>query len=124
MKGLSKHRYYELLHWCLQYPEWEATIQRIKFLPEVMDSRQRNSKWIAKRKTEDLGTLLAELSANRELVQRVCHNAGSEIYPWLLLAVTRGTSFNELKMVHEIPCEKDMFYDRRRRFFLLLDKEK
>lgn len=124
MKGLSKHRYLELQHWCLQYPEWEKKIREIKFLPDLVPARRENSKWIAKRGTEDLGTLLAELSSNRALVERVCNQASEELYPWLLLAVTRGLSFNELKMVHEIPCERDMFYDRRRRFFLLLDKEK
>lgn len=124
MKGLSKHRYYELLHWCLQYPEWEKRIQELKFLPEVLKTRRENSKWIAKRGTEDLAMVLAELTANRELVRRVCNEASSELYYWLLLAVTRGLSFTELKTVYGIPCEKDMFYDRRRRFFLLLDKEK
>ena len=124
MKGLSKHRYYELLHWCLQYPEWEDRIRKIKFLPEVLKNSTRKSKWIANRSTEDLGSVLADLTANRSLVERVCNEASSELYPWLLMAVTRGTSFNELKMVHGLPCEKDMFYDRRRRFFILLDKEK
>lgn len=124
MKGLSKHRYYELLHWCLQYPEWEKQIREIKFLPEVLSARREKSKWIAKRGTEDLGVILAELEANRALVNRICNEASNELYYWLLLAVTRGLSFNELKTVYGIPCEKDMFYDRRRRFFLLLDKEK
>lgn len=124
MKGLSKHRYYELLHWCLQYPEWEKKIQELRLIPEVEQARRGNSKWIAKRGTEESGILLAEMSRNRETVRRVCREASEELYPWLLTAVTKGASFTELKMSHGLPCEKDMFYDRRRRFFLLLDKEK
>ena len=124
MKGLSKHRYYELLHWCLQYPEWEARIRHLKFFPEVLKREPKTSKWIANRSTEDLGSNLADLTSNRELVERICNEASSELYPWLLRAVTHGTSFTELKSVYGIPCERDMFYDRRRKFFLLLDKEK
>ena len=121
---LSKHRYLELQHWCLQYPEWEDQVKRAKYLPESVRTRAKNSKWIANRQTESLGVNLAELTANMETVKRICREASKEFYPWLFRAITKGSSFNELKMVYEIPCERDMFYDRRRLFFWLLDKEK
>lgn len=121
---LSKHRYYELLHWCLQYPEWKKRLQAMSFTPEAKIDASENSKWIANRRTEDLAAIIAELSTNIDLVDRVCREASEELYPWLHLAVTKGVGFQELKMVKKIPCERDMFYDRRRRFFWLLDKEK
>ena len=124
MKGLSKHRYYELVHWCLQYPEWEQMIRTIKFIPDVNQTQSRKSKWNAKRGTEEAGAILAEASSNMELIKRICRETSKELYSWVLLAVTKGMSFTELKMQYGIPCERDMFYDRRRKFFLLLDKEK
>lgn len=121
---LSKHRYYELLHWCLQYPEWKRKLQAMSFTPESKNSIPVNSKWVTNRRTEDLAAIIAELSTNVELVERICREASEELYPWLLPAVTNGMSFQELKMTKGIPCERDMFYDRRRKFFWLLDKEK
>lgn len=38
----------------------------------------------------------------------------------ILKAVTEGTTFVVLKSLYGIPCERDMFYDRRRKFYFVL----
>lgn len=40
---------------------------------------------------------------------------------YIFKAVTDGVSYVWLNMHTDIPCGKDMFYDRYRRFFWLLD---
>ena len=45
-------------------------------------------------------------------------------HQYLLKAVTEeNVTFKYLKTVMNIPCEKDMFYDRRRKFYFLLSKK-
>lgn len=41
--------------------------------------------------------------------------------PYVLASVTEGLTFVELKSMYDIPCERDMFYNRRRKFFWVLN---
>lgn len=40
---------------------------------------------------------------------------------YILLAVTQGLSFLQLKMQYDMPCSKNTYYDRYRKFFWLLN---
>ena len=44
------------------------------------------------------------------------------LHPYILKAVTEGLSYTYLKTRLEIPCSRDMYYDRYRRFFWLLSE--
>ena len=120
---LPRHRYYELRHFCLQYPEWkrlylELDFQTVKFPGGVFSEKRLN------RPVENLATVRTELKKNMELVERVCKETDSSLSYYIFLSVTEGKSYNTLKMVHGIPCGPDMFYDRFRRFYWLLSQER
>lgn len=57
---------------------------------------------------------------------KVIEQAAIETDPYLasyiLKAVTEGHPYNYLKTRLEIPCSRDTYYDRYRRFFWLLDQ--
>ena len=61
-------------------------------------------------------------SDRMKLVEQAAIGADPEIYTYILRAVTEGLSYDTLKMQHGIPCCRDVYYDRYRRFFWLLDK--
>ena len=44
------------------------------------------------------------------------------IQPYILKAVTKGLSFTQLKTMQDIPCERDTYYTRYRKFFYELSK--
>ena len=120
---IPKHRYYELKHYCLQYPEWKRQYFLEKFKMEVgadiiVPNKQKN----LVRPVEKAGITLGELSEKLSKIEETCKLADKDIWPWLLRAVTDGVSFTRLKTLYDIPCERDMFYDRYRKFFWLLDK--
>jgi hypothetical protein len=48
--------------------------------------------------------------------------ADKDLYLYLLKAVTEGLSYTHLKTKLDIPCGKDMYYDRYRKFFWLLSE--
>ena len=113
---ISKHRYYELKHFCLQYPEWKELLRDAAWLtgepggdPEWSDPTS------------------GEVCSRERLVRQVrmvedcAYAASSEIGSYILKAVTEDLSFVHLSMIDGIPCGKDMYYDRYRRFFWLLD---
>lgn len=56
------------------------------------------------------------------MVEYAAIEADPDLYPYILKAVTEELSFTYLKTKLNIPCGKDMYYDRFRRFFWLLDK--
>lgn len=53
-----------------------------------------------------------------EIVEQSAIDADPDIFEWLLRSVTEGVSYGSL----EVPCGRDYFYDRYRKFFWLLDK--
>lgn len=121
---ISKHRYYELKHFCLQYPEWKQ--QYLYFNGE--NSQGANFR---KTKSNEISDQTHYTVSQRlyfksliELVEECCSKADADIGSYILKAVTQGLSFVELKMKYEIPCGKDMYYDRYRRFFWILDSRK
>ena len=120
---ISKHRYYELKHFCLQYPEW-------RYLYMSLDSiSENNPSGISdKNKVSDPVHGAVEqrlyLRQNMDLIENCCNEADPIIGRYIFMAVTNGFSFVQLQMQHNIPCGKDMYYDRYRKFFYLLSVRK
>lgn len=56
------------------------------------------------------------------MVEQTAIEADADLAHYILKAVTEGLSYSHLKARLEIPCGKDMYYDRYRRFFWLLSK--
>lgn len=120
---IDKHRYYELKHFCLQYGEWkkayasccEALIFTSKFerLPTSNMPGDLTAKYAIKR---------AQYGERIKLVDRLVREADDFLYPYILKGVTEGLSYTNLKAVHDIPCGRDMYYDRYRKFFWLLSE--
>ena len=120
---LPRHRYYELRHFCLQYPEWKRLYfkldsQVVKFPGGVFTDKR------IKRPVESLGIMREELSKNMRLIEKLCKEADKDLAPYIFKAVTEGSSYTQLSGVYKIPCGKDMFYDRYRKFFWLLSGER
>ena len=74
-------------------------------------------------KTAKLAMRAVELDGYMRLVVRCCKEADNYIWTWLLEGVTEGVSYGALA-ARGIPCSKDYYYDRYRKFFWLLDKER
>lgn len=65
-----------------------------------------------------------KVSADVCLIEQAAAEAGAEIYPFLLEAVTTDRSYVNLKMMFDIPCGEKYFNKRRRKFFYLLAKKR
>lgn len=114
---ISKHRYYELKHFCLQYSEWkeryESAIRYSGNLPGV-----NNVEW-----SDPVGNSVSSMDIwkhKMELVENAAIMADEFLGSYILKAVTEDLSFTALKMLYGIPCGKDMYYDRYRKFFYIL----
>jgi hypothetical protein len=122
---IDKHRYYELKHFCLQYNEWKkaytSCCETIIFASryEQLPSSSRISDLTAK-----YATLRAQYAQKIELIEKTAKEADDYLYPYILKAVTEGLSYPYLKTRMNIPCGRDMYYDRYRKFFWLLSESR
>lgn len=121
---ISKHRYYEIVHHCMQYKEWkdeykvlsEQTISGVNYDGMPHGASVGNP-------VQNQGMRMVMLRDKMELIEKTAYEADPILGKYILLAATNeGVSFNYLKMVLDIPCEKDMYYDRRRKFYWLMSQ--
>ena len=55
-----------------------------------------------------------------EIVEKAAKETDEVLGSYILKAVTEDLSFTYLKTVLDIPCGKDMYYNRYRKFFWIL----
>lgn len=120
---ISKHRYYELKHYCLQYPEWKKLLSELEIKMEAVKLGAVHGSEPSD-PTARLATMRVDLQRAISLIEQAATDTSSELKHYLLLAVTEGIPFVTLQVVHQIPCGKDMYYDAYRKFFWLLSQRK
>ena len=120
---IDKHRYYELKHFCLQYPQWRKLYKAIEGLifPNVAMDETPRSKSVSDF-TAKQAVAKAYYADKIEMVEKAAERADKDLASYILKAVTEGLSYTYLKSKLEIPCGKDMYYDRYRKFFWILSE--
>lgn len=118
---ISKHRMLELKHFCLQYEEWRQEYIRLTVLQSYGYGKIPGSE--ISDKTSKIAMRAAELDRNMKLVMKCCKETDESIWTYIFEAVTCGLSYGAL-VARGIPCGKDYYYERYRKFFWLLDKER
>ena len=120
---IDKHRHYELKHFCLQYPYWK---ERYKILgvpsitPTIMEHVPNG---------DQHGDPTARFALQKtyyaeriNMIERIAEETDQYLASYILKAVTEGLSYTYLKTRLKIPCSRDMYYDRYRKFFWMLSK--
>ena len=120
---IDKHRHYELKHFCLQYPTWKKEYESYKHIgPNISKIEQTYSTGIKSDPTADLALKRAYYSERIEMIEKTAKEADKYLHNYILKAVTEGLSYTYLKTIFQMPCGKDLYYDRYRKFFWLLNK--
>lgn len=120
---IDKHRHYELKHFCLQYPSWRRAYNNFddRDIPLAMIDDYPTSN-LPGDPTAKRALMKAHYSEKIELIERTAKEADRCLHGYILRAVTEGLSYTYLKTKLDIPCGRDMYYDRYRRFFWLLSE--
>lgn len=121
--NISRHRYRELKEFCLQYGEKKEELRQLYSLssvpPDVAVMGGEPGK-----PTERKAMRALQLKNDTELIDKALNDACGDdvgIVPFLKKNVTEGVGHSSLGCV---PCSIRNFYQYRRKFFFLLDKEK
>ena len=124
---IGKHRYYELKHFCLQYWEWKKKLVDLEWMEGMRSPGLSAAKPANTNHYDDISELAVKrrtLEEKMELVEKMVKDTDKDLYWYLMKTVTEGVSYVTLRTRYDIPCGQKMFYDRYRKFFWLLDKER
>lgn len=115
---ISKDRYYELKHFCLQYPEWRKNYIMIDTMSRKYVSKDRLSPTNAvSDTTARCAEKRLEYSMKMSMVKDCCLKADPDLAQYIFKAVTSNLGYTYLKSRLGMPCSKDMYYDRYHKFF-------
>ena len=120
---IDKHRHYELKHFCLQYPVWKKSYADLDSVGISISTTDRIPTGnLPGDPTGNRAVAKAQLIERIEMIERIAREADDYLWYYILKAVTENLSYTYLKTKLGIPCGKDMYYDRYRKFFWLLSK--
>lgn len=119
---ISKHRYYELKYFCLQYPLWKKAY-------ELLDGMKICSYDLVYISSQDYSDSTYRAVEERDIyfermkmIEQAAIKTDPHLASYILKAVTEGLPYTYLKTTLEMPCGRDTYYDRYRKFFWLLDQ--
>lgn len=114
---ISKHRYYELKHFCMRYEEFEKRVLYLRSLLPKGTSEYSDP-------IGDAAALIAECTSAMKMIEGSAVKADSILSTFIFESAVKGLSYDVLRARKPIPCGRDYFYERMRRFFYILSIEK
>lgn len=118
---ISKHRYYELKHFCLQYNEFKEELAGLIRLPgsfnDISSTRSFDGDL-----TGNTAVKRAYYTNRMNMIEQAAIDADPDIYRYILKAVTEGYTYEYLRGVMGMPCSRSVYYDRYRKFFWCLSR--
>lgn len=121
---ISKHRHYELKHFCLQYYTWKKMYSELDGFGRHADNTTNYRTNIPGDPTANCVEIKESYLERMDLIRRTAYDADPFLADYIFKAVTENLSYTYLKTKLNIPCGRDMYYDRYRRFFWLLSKSR
>lgn len=101
---LSKHRYYELYHFCLQYPEWKKNYLSLDGYASKSGSIvEQNGQHEAGNPTAVYAEARLYYRERMELIENTAKEAAADLYLPMLQAVTEGIAYEHLNAQNRIP---------------------
>lgn len=122
---ISRSRYYELKHFCLQYPGWrKAYAELIEYGVSVSNINNEFRSSEISDPTAKIAIMKMYCMDRIEMIEEAAMEADKYLFKYIIVAVTEGRSYVYLKSRLDIPCSRDTFYDRYRKFFWILSHKR
>lgn len=120
---MTKHEFYTAYHFALQYREWKDMYRSMQGLDAINADGMPHGNTTSD-PTASKAEKMAGLKSKIELVESTVKETDEKLFCWLLKAVTNeNITYTYLDEVMNIPCGKNTYYDRRRKFYYLLSKK-
>ena len=119
---IDGHRKYELVHFCKQYNKWKealASVDGCSTAPSEADKVDHGG--YIPDPTARAAAVRKFYKDRIEMVEKAAYEADSELWEYIIKGVTQDMTFDTMYMMYRIPCSRDTYYDRRAKFFWILD---
>ena len=120
---LPRHRHLELKHFCMQYDSWKKAYVDLDGWGNGTDDM---SIFV---KTNSISNPTARCVEARtyyfdriQMLEKTAKEADLVLWDYILYGVTKGVSYDVVRVQMNVPCCKDVYYASYRRFFWLLSK--
>lgn len=121
---ISKHAFYTAYHYALQYDDWKCEYNALDGAVGAVKVDGMPHSTEVGNPTPSIGMRRAELAEKMRLIEDTVREVDEFLYPWLIVAVTKeGVNFNYLQTMMNIPCCKNVYYNKRRHFYYILCKK-
>ncbi len=122
---ISRHRFYELKHFCLQYQEWEKAANDISLRIRAQNYEKIGLRGSAiENPVYDCVEKRDEYVRKMDMVVSSAKESSDGLGCYILVAVTKGLSYDEMRLSWNIPCCKELYYEVYRRFFKILSEKR
>lgn len=122
--SLPKEDYLTAIHYSLRYPLWKEEVETMadtsKAITYDKDKVQTSSSYDS---TFEAAVRITDSYAMSriKLIDGIISQVAQGMESWLRLGVCYGLTFNQLKS-KGMPCEKDMYYNMRKRYYFELSQ--
>lgn len=121
---LTKEEFLSAKYYALRYNQWlkEYNMLKDSVGAVVSDGMPHAINNIAN-PTERLAVRRAELRTRMQIVEEAAMESDPEIGKYIMImATTPEMTFDRMKAMYNMPCERSMFYERRRKFYYILSR--
>ena len=118
---ISRLRYLELKNFCLQYKDWKLALKEITLIKAHEEINKSSS---ISDPTNQMAVKRLKYEENISLIEETAIVSDPSIAKWIIKGVTEGYTYEYLHLQMDLPAGRDLYYDRYRRFFWLLDKRR
>lgn len=121
---IPEHRYLELKHRCLQYPDWIKEREEKLNELEIISKNYIPARGSAKTDPVTRQLFLIWILDDRiRQIEKAAELTDPVLNKYIIKGVTTNATYENLKLMHDIPCCRNTYYKLYRKFFWTLDKE-
>lgn len=121
---ISTHEFYMAMHFAYQYHEWKKELSGLTDTSKAIQYSDMPKGSMDPDPTGELVERRERLVRSIDIIESCARRADPELYEWIMLGVTNdGVNYDSLLTLKGIPCSRNTYYDRRRKFYYLLSKK-
>jgi hypothetical protein len=120
---IPKEDYLTAIHYSLRYPLWLAELQDIRDTSSAIQyDKDRVQTSVSDDMVVNAALRASEISMKVDLIDNTIHQCAEGMDKHLRLGVCYGLTFAQLKN-RGMPCERDMYYRIRQRYYYELSRK-
>lgn len=121
---IDVHEFYMAMHFAYQYHEWKKELSGLTDTSKAIQYSDMPRGSMDPDPTGELVERRERLVRSIDIIESCARRADPELYEWIMLGVTNdGVNYDSLLTLKGIPCSRNTYYDRRRKFYYLLSKK-